>query len=151
VITGNGTFTASGGGGFWAASSGGRVRLDCEDRYAFRALRYNGRVSQGSQMFVDPPSTPELHIIEAAGQVIPAPAAAGVLVNLPAGSTGNRQVKVAANGFTANVPIIVVVTPETGHSRSYNADIPIVGGSGQATVDVVITPGGVTQIHAWTR
>ena len=151
VIAGTGTFSVNGGSGFWAVSSGGRVRLDCEDRYAFRALRYNGRVSQGSQMFVDPPSTPALHIIEAAGQAIPAPAAAGVQVNLPAGSTGNRQVKVAASGFTANVPIVVVVTPETGHSSTYNADIPIAGGNGQATVDVVIPAGGVTQIHAWTR
>ncbi len=151
VITGSGTFTVNGGGGFWAAASGGRVRLDCEDRYAFRDLRYQGRVSQGAQMFVDPPNTPALHITEAAGQVIPVPAAAGVQVNLPAGSSGNRQVKVAAQGFTANVPIVVVVTPETGRSSSYNAEIPTVAGSGQATVDVVIPAGGVTQIHAWTR
>jgi len=83
--------------------------------------------------------------------VIPAPATAAVQVNLPAGSSANRQVKVAATGFTATVPIVVVVTPETGHSTTYNADIPIAGGTGQATVDVVIPAGGVTQIHAWTR
>ena len=151
TITGSGTFTVNGGGGFWVAASGGRVRLDCEDRYAFRDLRYQGRVSQGAQMFVDPPSTPALHITEAAGQVIPVPAAAGVQVNLPAGSSSDRQVKVAANGFTANVPIVVVVTPETGHSTSYNAEIPVAAGTGQTTVDVVIPAGGVTQIHAWTR
>lgn len=151
VITGTGTFTVNGGSGNWIPGSQGRVRIDCEDRYAFRGLRFQGRVSQGAQMFVDPPTTPALNIIEAAGQVIPAPATAGVQVNLPAGASANRQVKVAATGFTTTVPIVVVVTPETGHSTTYNADIPIAGGTGQTTVDVVIPAGGVTQIHAWTR
>ena len=73
-------------------------------------------------------------------------------VTLPAGSSPNRQVKVAASGFAANAPITVVVTPETGPSVSYNADIPIAGdGTGQITVDVVLAPGGVSRIHAWTR
>jgi hypothetical protein len=151
VIDGNGTFNVTGGGGFWAAGSQGRVRLDTEDRYAFRGLRFQGRVSQGSQMFVDPPSTPTLNITEAAGQVIPVPAVNGVQVTLPAGSSGSRQVKVAASGFTANVPITVVVTPETGASSSYDAEIPIADGNGQVTVDVAIPVGGVSQIHAWTR
>jgi hypothetical protein len=102
-------------------------------------------------MFVDPPTLPALHITEAAGQPIPVPAAAAVQVNLPAGSSANRQVKVAATGFTANVPIVVVITPETGRSTSYNAEIPVAGGNGETTVDVVIPAGGVTQVHAWTR
>lgn len=151
VIAGSGTFNVTGGGGFWATASQGRVRIDTEDRYSFRGLRYQGRVSQGSQMFVDPATTPVLNITEAAGQVIPVPAVGGVQVTLPAGSSANRQVKLAASGFTANVPVTVVVTPETGPSTAYNAEIPIAGGNGQITVDVVIPVGGVSQIHAWTR
>jgi hypothetical protein len=151
IVTGDGTFNVNGGGGSYHSGAGGRVRIDCEDRYAFRSLRFNGRVTQGSQMFVEPPAAGVLHITEAAGQTIPVPAAAGVQVSLPAGSSQNRQVKVAGNGFAANVPISVVVTPENGPSTVYNAEIPIVGGNGEATVDVVIPVGGVTQIHAWTR
>lgn len=151
VVTGTGTFSVGGGGGFWVAGSQGRVRIDCEDRFAFRGLRFQGKVSQGSQMFVDPPTTPQLNIIEAAGQAIPVPAVGGVQVTLPAGSSSNRQVKVAASGFSANVPITVVVTPETGPSTSYDAEIPVNAGNGQITVDVSIPVGGVSQIHAWTR
>jgi hypothetical protein len=102
-------------------------------------------------MFVDPPPAGVLNIIEAAGQSIPVPATTGVQVNLPAGSSQNRQVKIAGSGFTANVPITVIVTPETGPSSTYDAEIPITAGSGQVTVDVVIPVGGVSQIHAWTR
>ena len=151
IVTGNGSFDVRGGFGNWMGGSGGRVRIDTEDRYAFRSLRFQGRVTQGSQMFVDPPAGGVLNIVEAAGQTIPVPATAGVQVNLPAGSSQNRQVKVAGSGFGANVPIRVVVTPENGASSSYDAEIPIVGGNGQVTVDVVIPVGGVTQIHAWTR
>lgn len=151
IVTGNGSFDVRGGFGNWMGGSGGRVRIDTEDRYAFRSLRFQGRVTQGSQMFVDPPAGGVLNIVEAAGQTIPVPATAGVQVNLPAGSSQNRQVKVAGSGFGANVPIRVVVTPENGASSSYDAEIPIVGGNGQVTVDVVIPIGGVTQIHAWTR
>ena len=151
VVAGTGTFSVNGGGGFWVGGSQGRVRIDTEDRYAFRGLRFQGRVTQGSQMFVDPPAGGVLNIVEAAGQVIPVPAQAGVQVNLPAGSSQNRQVKVAATGFTANVPITVVVTPETGPSTSYDTEIPIAAGAGNVTVDVVIPVGGVSQIHAWTR
>jgi hypothetical protein len=151
VVTGTGTFNVNGGGGFWVAGSQGRVRIDCEDRYAFRSLRFQGRVTQGSQMFVNPPAGGSLNIIEAAGQVIPVPAQAGVLVDLPAGSSQSRQVKVAGSGFTANVPITVIVTPETGPSTSYDAEIPITAGAGQVTVDVTIPVGGVSRIHAWTR
>jgi hypothetical protein len=102
-------------------------------------------------MFVDAPAGGVLNIIEAAGQSIPVPALSGVQVNLPAGSTQNRQVKVGASGFTANVPISIVITPENGSSTNYNAEIPMTAGSGQVTVDVVIPVGGVSQIHAWTR
>ncbi len=151
IITGTGTFDVRGGGGFWANGSQGRVRIDCEDRYAFRSLRFQGRVTQGSQMFVDPPPGGVLNIIEAAGQTIPVPATTGVQVNLPAGSSQNRQVKIAGSGFTGNVPITVVVTPETGPSSTYDTVIPITGGNGQVAVDVVIPVGGVSQIHAWTR
>jgi hypothetical protein len=151
VVDGTGTFNVTGGGGFWVAGSQGRVRIDCEDRYAFRGLRFQGRVSQGSQMFVDPENVPVLNITSAAGQAIPVPAVGGVQVTLPAGSSGNRQVTVAASGFTANVPISIVVTPETGPSSTFDAEIPISGGSGQVTVDVVLPVGNVSQIHAWTR
>jgi hypothetical protein len=113
-----------------------------------------GKATQGSQMFVFPAIERRLDIIQAAGQTIPAPASAGVQVTLPAGSTPNRQVTVAASGFAANVPvpITVVVSPETGAAISYDADIPIgADQKGQVTVDVVLSIGNISQIHAWTR
>lgn len=152
VVDGTGTFDVGGGYGNYATGSQGRVRIDCEDRFSFRGLTMQGKASQGSQMYIFPATIAKLNIIEAAGTVIPVPAPAAVEVTLPAGSSPNRQVKIAATGFAANAPITVVVTPETGPSVSYNGDITIAGdGTGQITVDVVLAPGGVSRIHAWTR
>lgn len=151
IVNGNGSFDVAGEYGNWAYGSQGRVRIDCTDRYSFRNLRMAGKATQGSQMFVFPPTTRRLDIIEAAGQAIPAPASAGVQVTLPAGSDPNRQIKVAASGFTANVPITVVVTPETGPSSSYDAEIPITNNKGEVSVPVVLSVGNINQIHAWTK
>jgi hypothetical protein len=152
LVTGTGTFAVSGGFGGYTSASQGRVRIDCLDRYAFRTLAMQGKATQGSQMFVFPPTTRRLDITEAAGQSIPAPAAAGVQVTLAAGSDPNQQIRIAGDGFAANVPITVVVTPETGPSTSYDAEIPIgADKKGQISVPVVLSVGNINQIHAWTR
>ena len=45
VITGTGTFYVNGGSGYGVSGSQNRVRIDCGDRYAFRSLRVQGRVT----------------------------------------------------------------------------------------------------------
>lgn len=157
IVSGEGTVDASGGNGFddnvgSLVAGQGRIRIDCLDRYSFRTLRMYGRATQGSQMFVFPPITRRLDIIEAAGQSIPTPASTAASITLAAGSDPNQKVKVAADGFVSNVPITVVVTPETGSSSTYNAEIPIgPDKKGEVAVDVVLSVGNINQIHVWTR
>ena len=142
-----------GSGSLYAQSSTpGRIRIDCTDRTSYRQLSYNGVASRGSQMFVFPAVQPRLSVIEAAGQTIAEGTQNSVEVDLPAGSSQNRTVKVRARDFTGTVPIRVVVTPENGASTTYDAQLDMSAGNPVDTsVDVVIPVGGISRIQAWTR
>jgi len=130
----------------------GRVRIDCTDDLAYLSLNVAGVASRGWRMFVFPAVIPKLDIIEAAGQVIPVGASSGVQILLPKEASPNQTVIVQARDFTADVPIRVVVTPKNGPSASFDGTILQSSGSPpSATVDVVIPPGSVSQIHVWTR
>ncbi len=154
LVNGNGSLAVSGGGGFSGYNgSGGRIRVDCEDRYAFRSLTMNGIATRGAQMFVFPP-TPiaRLDIIEAAGNAIPEGTGNLVQVDLPAGSTINRTVRVQGRNFTGVVPITVVVISENRPSTRYDAEIDMnTGNPAAVTVDVVIPDGTISRIQTWTR
>jgi len=59
---------------------------------------------------------------------------------------------VQARNFTNDVPIRVVVTPESGPSAQFDAIISQGSGNPPSTnVNVIIPAGSVCQIHAWTR
>ncbi len=154
LINGTGNLTVSSGGAFSGyAASGGRIRVDCEDRYAFRSLVMNGVATRGAQMFVFPPAPiARLDIIEAAGTVIPEGTGSIVQVELPAGSSTSRTVRVQGRDFTGIVPITVIVIPENRPSTRYNAQIDMSGGNpSSVTVDVVIPDGTVSRVQTWTR
>jgi hypothetical protein len=131
----------------------GRVRIDCQDRLAFRSLALVGAtVTRGAQMFVFPAVQSRLDIIQAAGQSVPEGTPNPVQVQLPIGAPTNQTVVVQGRNFTGLVPIAVVVTPETGPSTTYSGQLDMsTGNPAQATFNVVIPSGNVSQIAAWTR
>ena len=152
MVNGSGILQVNAGVLQGFAASLGRIRIDCEDRYAFRSLRLTGVATRGAQMFVFPPYSPRLDIVEAGGQVIPAGTTNSVSFNLPPGPSTNIIVRVQATDFTNNIPIRVVVTPENGSSTNYNATIDISQGNPASTnVTVTLPAGTISTIHAWTR
>ena len=153
LVNGTGMVQARGGD----ASSGyggsvGRIRIDCEDRYAFRSLNLRGIATRGAQMFVFPPTVPRLDIIEAAGTAIPEGTGNLVQVDLPAGSATDRTVRVQGRIFTGIVPITVAVISENRPSTRYNAEIDMnTGNPAAVTLNVVIPDGTISRIQTWTR
>ena len=136
---------------FSSNGGSGRVRIDTTDSRAFRNLTVGGSATRGTRMFVFPAATPKLHLVEAAGQTIPAGAPAGVTVQLPAGSPATQTVRLRGEGFTGLVPVRVVVTPE--HSPSSVFDLNLNGSANPAEVSTQITLpiGEPTRIDAWAR
>lgn len=154
LVNGGGNLTVTGGQGYTGYDgSGGRIRIDCEDRYAFRALIMTGTATRGAQMFVFPPApVVRLDIIEAAGTAIPEGTGNSVQVDLPAGSTTNRTVRVQARNFTGIVPITVIVIPENRPATRYNSQIDMSGGNPSVvTVNVGVPDGTISRIQTWTR
>ena len=154
LVNGGGNLTVSGGGAYSGyGGSGGRIRVDCEDRYAFRSLTMNGTATRGAQMFVFPPAPiARLDIIEAAGTAIPEGTGNLVQVDLPAGSSTSRTVRVQGRNFTGLVPITVIVIPENRPAIRYDAQINMSGGNpSEVTVNVTIPDGTISRIQTWTR
>ena len=154
LVNGTGNLTVNGGGGYTGyGGSDGRIRIDCEDRYAFRSLTMNGTATRGAQMFVFPTApVARLDLIEAAGTAIPEGTGNLVQVDLPAGSSTNRTVRVQGRNFTGVVPITVIVIPENRPATRYNAQIDMSGGNpSEVTVNVSIPDGTISRIQTWTR
>ena len=93
---------------------------------------------------------PQLSIIEAAGTTVPVDTPTQVI--LPTGSAAEQVVRVQAQDFGQVVPIRVVLTPDSGPSVSYDAEIDNTTVN-PATTDVTVTfPVNVlTYVHVWTR
>ena len=145
---GNGNLTAAGN----ASGGSGRIRIDTTELLAFRNLSLNGSVTRGTRMFALPTGPqPSLHIVSVAGQAIAVDAAAGVNFELPAGSPAEQTVVLRGLGFTGDVPVRLVVTPE--HSASTVYDLTLNGSANPPEVSAQITlpEGQPTRLHAWTR
>lgn len=129
----------------------GRVRIDCTVAEAFRNLSVHGNATRGTQMFALPATSPSLHLVSVAGQAIPVGAATGVNFELPAGSPASQTVVLRGQGFTGEVPVRLVVTPE--HSVSTVYDFALNGSANPPEVSTQITlnEGELTRITAWTR
>jgi hypothetical protein len=103
-------------------------------------------------MYVFPTAVPALDIIAVGGQTIAGGTNNAVVIELAIGASTNQTVLIQARNFTNDVPIRVVVTPESGPSSSFDATI--LQGSGNppsATVPVIIPAGSACQVNAWTR
>ena len=120
-VGGAGSLNAN--GGTYIGGSPGRVRIDCPDSYIFRNLIVLGTFTSGQFMQVFPSTLPALSFIEAAGQAIVEGSVASVQIDLPAGSSPARTVKLRARNFTGVVPIRVRASPETGNSTDYDTQL----------------------------
>ena len=150
VVSGVGGLSVSAfpGGGY------GRIRIDAVDRSGIGFTFYPSAAiaSVGSMMLVVPAPLPRLDIVEALGN--PVNEGAGpVNIQLPFGSSPNRQIKVQARDFNAVVPIVVVLTPDHGPSSSVNAEIDNSAGKNPATstVDITLPVNEQTAIRVFTR
>lgn len=155
-IGGSGVVDTTGGSGgaccgYPEFGSQGRIRIDCLDDYAYRALTYAGSFTRGSQMFVFPASSNRLDILQAAGQSIPLGTGSGVTVSLPFGATNSQTVTLRAEGFTNAVPIRIAVTPDTGASLAFDGVMPVGPGPVTNSFNVTIPAGTISRIDAWTK
>ncbi len=150
LVNGTGSLNTTAGGIGYGGSQG-RIRVDCQDRYAFRSLTMNGLATRGAQMFVFPSPIPRLDIVQAAGTNIVEGFAGPVLVDLPAGSSTNRTVTIQARDFTNSVPVRIVVIPENRASLTYDVTITMTNNPAQLVVPVIIPDGTVSRINAWNR
>ncbi|MBN9693482.1 MAG: hypothetical protein J0M24_24820 [Verrucomicrobia bacterium] len=146
--------TGGGSGGIQTGTFGrglGRIRIDTTNPLAFRNLSYSGRTTRGKQMTVFPPVASSLHFVEVAGQTIPVGAPAAVTVTLPVGAPLTQTVKLRAQGFTGEVPVRLVVTPE--HSPSTEVDLVLNAAANppELTTQITLTVGEPTRVEAWTR
>jgi len=151
IVAGGGSLVVTGGGnGFGGA---GRIRIDAIDRTALQ-LRFSplATTAIASLLVVFPDIIPRLDVVETAGQIIQVGQPDPVMVLLPFGSTTLRTVTVQATDFVGIVPIDIVLTPESGPSVIYPAEIDMSNGSpAQITVDVVVPVNSTTRVNAWTR
>jgi len=177
-ITINGEINADGGTGASAGSGGGirlvapvvggtgylharssyngpsgRIRIDCEDRLAYRSLRMEAAtVTRGPQLFVFPAAEPRLDILQVAGQSIPEGTGSSVQVTLPPSASPNQTVVVQGRNFTGTVTLAVVVLPDNGPSTEYAAQLSGNGATpAQATVSSVVPVGIQCRVNAWTK
>jgi hypothetical protein len=145
---GGGTLSAEGGAG----GGGGRVRVDCTDPLAFRNLTLNGSATRGTRMFALPAGPqPSLHIVSVAGQAIPVGAATGVDFQLPAGSPATQTVVLRGQGFTGQVPVRLVVTPEHSPATVFDLTLNAAANPPEVSAQITLTEGEPTRIAAWTR
>lgn len=131
----------------------GRIRIDAIDRTGVGFNFVNGSItSVGSLMTVFPSPLPRLDVIEAAGTAI-AEGSGPVIVQLPFGSTPNRQIKVQARDFNANVPITLVLTPDHGTRIVYTGTINNQNPNNPATAtfDVTLPVNEQVTVNAYSK
>ncbi len=150
VVSGSGFVRVWGSQGVNDAA--GRIRVDTLDRTQLSLNLQPAYVAAiGSLMVVQPSPLPRLDVIEVAGNAIPE-GSGPVVVTLPFGSPASQTVKVRARDLGQVVPLRLVLTPESGASRSYDFDINnAVANPAEATVTVEFPANTATHVAVWTR
>ena len=139
----------------------GRIRIDSIFKYeptepatfnmSFNFLPANV-TAVGATMIVFPPNSPRLDLVQAAGTSIAEGTGSLVRVQLPFGTDTNQTVVVQARNFNAVVPIRVVLTPDSGDSISYDAQIDNAAANpATITVNAGFPINQLVKVHAWTR
>jgi hypothetical protein len=148
VVAGTGANNAVGPGGW---GNDGRIRIDCIDR-RYMNLSSTPAASVGNFMTVFPPSSNRLDIVYAAGTPI-AEGSAPVSIQLTNGASQSQTVTLQARNFnTNNLPVMVVLTLQSGSSISYQTNIDnLANNPALVTVPVTIPVSTPLTINAWTR
>ena len=150
VVAGNGAVEARSAIGNYDAH--GRIRVDTQDRSQL-ALNFNppATASLGSLMLVFPAPLPRLDVIAAAGTAISV-GSGPVIVNLPFNAPAAQVVKVQAQDFGQLIPIRVVLTPDHGPAKTYDAEINNAAGNpAEVSVNVEFPVNVQTAVEVWTR
>lgn len=152
-VEGTGVVNVFGGdSGSWG--NHGRIRVDCLDKTAltlqFQPLNFT---TVGANMFVSPSVIPRLDLVNAAGTDIPLGTGNTVQVQLPFNSDTNRTVTIRAQDFGADVPVRIVLTPDSGPRTVIDTNIVNTAAQNPATlvVPVSLPVNNLVTIQAWTR
>ena len=86
-----------------------------------------------------------------AGQSIPVGAANGVSFELPAGAPATQTVVVRGEGFTGQVPVRLVVTPEHTAATVYDLTLDAAANPPEVSTQITLPEGEPVRLHAWTR
>jgi len=131
----------------------GRIRIDSIDRSALN-ITYTAPPSGsvGSFMVVFPSPLPRLDILRAAGVIIPEGTNSPVSIYLPYGANPTNQIVVQARNFGTQVPISLVLTPESGNPLTYLSTIDNSANNPAVITNTVVFPVNTRVIiNAWTR
>lgn len=149
VVNGSGNLSATG-----PVGNSGRIRVETLDRLAAQALYANSQPtpSLGAHMTVFLPVAPRLDIVDVAGTSIPPGTSIPVRIQLPYGTNAVQNVTVQAKDFNGDVPIDIVLTPDSGDPVRYALVIsnrvtnPAIG-----VASVLFPSNTVVTVNAWTR
>ena len=145
-VSGSGYINARGG------QEAGRGRIRIDDAFQDNSIRLDGIAREAGNFEVFPQIVPSLRVLEVAGRAIPENAGATVQISLSRNAPTNQTLRLRAKDFSGFVPIVVAVIPEQGPSSRYVGEIDM-GGSNvaESTLNIVLTPGTVNRIQAWTQ
>ena len=125
---------------------------DPTERLQFAFVPGADVASLGSNMIAMPASLPRLDILQAAGTNVGEAAASPVHVTLPLGTNPSQTIVVQARNFGKVVPIRVVLTPDSGDSIGYDAQIDnSTANPATTTVNVKFPTNLHVEVNAWTR
>lgn len=103
-------------------------------------------------MVIFPTNAPRLDVINVAGTNIAVGVSAPIQLQLPFGSSTNQSVTVQAQNFNGEVPIRVVLSPQSGPILSFDATITNTTQNPAAvTVPVTVPINQLVTVNAWTR
>jgi Flp pilus assembly protein TadG len=106
----------------------------------------------GSTMVIFPRNFPRLDVINVAGTNIAVGVSAPIQLQLPFGASTNQSVTIQAQNFNGEVPIRVVLTPQSGPILSFDATITNTTQNPAAvTVPVTVPINQLVTVNAWTR
>jgi len=163
-VEGAGTLDVLGGHAYIGTRRGGagRIRIDTTIRDGIEfagldSISVSGYTipqptSIGAFMKVFLDVEPRLDLTEVAGQEIPEGTTDAVAISLPFGANPNQPVKLRARGLDGDVPIAIVLIPESGERVVRDAVITLPAGkSAELTVNVDFPINTRTHVYVWTR
>ena len=150
VVGGPGTLDVHGSEG--SSSAHGRIRVDTLDRSGLNfSFRPTAGAAVGSLLLVQPTPLPRLDLVEVAGTAVPE-GSGPVQIILPFDAPAAQTVKVRARDFGQTMPLRLVLTPDSGASRSYDFEINNAAANpAEAMVNVEFPANTATRVAVWTR